>query len=206
MSSRTTKAYLVTSLAFTIFTYGISSQVLRNDSTSLVSLLSFGYLNLFASALLTDYLRNKVLSRLDRIFFVSTILLLIAVESNFVSGLSSTPMILSSTGMLRSVGVGVYQGFSSNVSSIDWGILTPGSEGKVTVFMRNEGNTEITLHLAAENWNPESAKEYIALSWDYDGNPISPEQVIQTTLSLYVSEAIEGITYFTFDIVITATG
>jgi len=86
------------------------------------------------------------------------------------------------------------------------GILTPGSEEKVTVFTRNEGNTEITLHLATENWNPESAEEYIALSWDYDGDPISPEQVIEITLSLYVSESIEGITDFTFDIVIMATG
>ena len=206
MTSRMTVAYFATLLAFTICTYGVSSLVFHNDSTCLIPLLSFGYLNLFVSALLTSYLRSKVLSGLRKTFLVSAILVLVVVESNIVSGLSSTSVVLSSTGMLRSVQVRVFQEFSSNVSTIDWGILTPGSEEKATVFTRNEGNTEITLHLATENWNPESAEEYIALSWDYDGDPISPEQVIEITLSLYVSESIEGITHFTFDIVIMATG
>ena len=156
--------------------------------------------------MLTSYIRSKVPSGLEKTFFVSAILALVLVESNFVSALSSTSLVLSSTGMLRSVGFRVYQESSSNVSSIDWGILTPGSEEKVTVLIRNEGNTEITLHLATENWNPESAEKYIALSWDYDGDPISPEEVIETTLGLCISESIEGITHFTFDIVIKAIG
>ena len=206
MTSRTTIAYLVTSLAFTVSAYGVSSLVSPNNPTFLFSLLSCGYLNLFVSALLTSHVRGKVPSGLQKTFFVSAILALLLVESNLVSGLSSSSLILSSTGVLRSVGLRVYQESSSNVSSIDWGILTPGSEEKVTVLIRNEGNTEITLHLATENWIPESAEKYIALSWDYDGDPISPEEAIETTLDLYVSESIEGITHFTFDIVIKATG
>ena len=206
MSARTTASYLITSIVFTISVYGVSFLLFHSDYIYFVSLLSLGYLNLFVSALLANFLRRKALSRLQKTFSLSAIVILAIVESNIALGLSPPSMVLSSTGTLRSVGVGVYQGFSSNVSSIDWGILAPGSETKVTVFMRNEGNTEITLHLSTENWNPESAPQYISLSWDYDGNRISPEQIIQTTLSLYVSESIEGITHFTFDIIITAAG
>ena len=44
------------------------------------------------------------------------------------------------------------------------------------------------------------------LTWDYSGAAIAVDGVVQVTLSLAVSDTIEGITSFSFDIVIAGSG
>lgn len=56
-----------------------------------------------------------------------------------------------------------------------------------------------------ENWNPIEASNYIAISWDYTNQTIEPKQIIPVTFTLTVSETIQGIESFSFDIIITAT-
>jgi len=106
---------------------------------------------------------------------------------------------------VETVGVGVYwdSGCSNRVSSIDWGTAEVGSVKTVTVYIRNEGNAAITLSINTTNWSPSTASKYISLSWNYDGQPIDPNQVIQVTLTLSVSSSITGISSFSFDIMIT---
>jgi len=106
---------------------------------------------------------------------------------------------------VEAVGVGVYwdSGCSNKVSSIEWGSLNPGSSKTVTVYIRNEGDAAISLTLGAINWDPPTASNYMSLDWNYAGQAIAPNQVIQVTLTLSVSSSIEGITTFSFDIVIT---
>jgi hypothetical protein len=54
---------------------------------------------------------------------------------------------ITNQGKVEVIGVGVY--WDSNctriVSTIDWGVMTPGSTKNVTMFIRNEGNRVITL-------------------------------------------------------------
>ena len=104
--------------------------------------------------------------------------------------------------------MGVYwdAGCTSVVSSVDWGLLEPGSTKNVTVFVRNEGKSVVTLSLNATDWNPSSAADYMTLSWDYVGQQLGPGEVIQVMLTLSISSSIKGITNFSFDIVITGSG
>ncbi len=206
MMARIVLSYLVTMLGFTVLAYSFSFLVFHIEPGYFISLLSFGFFNLFVSALLSTYSRRRSPSKSQRAFFLSAITVLIVIEGSIISWASPASIILTSTGTLRSVKVGVYEGLSGNVFSIDWGELTPGSQKDVTILVRNEGNAEAILQLSTENWDPESAARYIDLSWDYGGNSLSPGEVIQTTLRLRVSESIEGITHFTFDIVITVKG
>jgi hypothetical protein len=76
----------------------------------------------------------------------------------------------------------------------------------VTVYVRNEGNVAATLSRATQNWNPATASSYMTLSWNYAGQTLNVNQVFQTRLTLAVSSTISGITNFSFDITITATG
>jgi hypothetical protein len=76
----------------------------------------------------------------------------------------------------------------------------------VTIYVRNEGNVAATLSKTAQNWNPSSASTYITLNWNYAGQTLAVYQVLQVNLSLTVSPTISGITNFTFDITVTATG
>jgi len=115
---------------------------------------------------------------------------------------------ISNTGSVKAIGVGVYwdSNLTSPVSSINWGIIEPGSNVNKTVYIRNEGNTAARLSMATSNWSPSNASSFMALSWDYSGQTLNVDEVIQVKLTLSVSASIEGITDFSFDIVIVGSG
>jgi len=125
-----------------------------------------------------------------------------------IKGLLTKTLALPSQGAVKAIGIGVYwdRSCSSKVSSIDWGTAEVGSVKTVTVYIRNEGNAAITLSINTTNWSPSTASKYISLSWNYDGQPIDPNQVIQVTLTLSVSSSITGISSFSFDIVMMGSG
>jgi len=141
---------------------------------------------------------------LTKIGVVAVVLASIAV----VYALTSVSVYLSSVGTVKAVGVGVYwdSGCSQAVSSIDWGLADPGSVKNVTVYVKSEGNAPMTLSLQTANWNPANSADYISLSWDYGGQAIGVNQVVAVTLSLSISSNIEGITTFSFDIVVVGSG
>ena len=114
---------------------------------------------------------------------------------------------LSSAGTIQiqtTAGIGVYSNAQCNtqLTSVSWGTLQPGGNQIAICYIKNEGNTPITLSLQASNWSPSSASNYLALSWNYNNQPISPDQVVPITLTLSVDSNIVGITNFGFDITI----
>ena len=100
--------------------------------------------------------------------------------------------------------VGVYWNTSceDRVYSLDWGNLYPGATQNIDLYVRNEGNKAVVLDLITENWLPLIAEQNISLSWNYQGHPIYKNQVTVIDLELSVSPEIEGVTSFSFDIVI----
>jgi len=125
-----------------------------------------------------------------------------------VYALTSVSVYLSSVGTVKALGVGVYwdSACSQTVSSIDWGLAEPGAVKNVTVYIRNEGNAPVTLSMQTANWNPANSADYISLSWNYSGQTIGANQVVAVTLSLSISSNIQGITTFSFDIVVVGSG
>jgi hypothetical protein len=115
---------------------------------------------------------------------------------------------VSSNGSVQGVGVGVYwnQACTNATSSISWGIVDPGSNVNKTIYVRNEGNSAATLSMITSNWNPTNASSYMTLSWNYGGQTLSVNQVVQVKLTLSVLSSVTGITNFSFDITITASG
>ena len=115
---------------------------------------------------------------------------------------------LSNVGTVKAIGVRVYWDSSCGdpVGSIDWGLVEPGTTRNATVYIRNEGSVPVTLSLAIDNWSPSNAPDYMSLAWDYGDQVISVDALVQVTLGLSVSAAIEGITTFSFDIVIIGSG
>ena len=138
-------------------------------------------------------------------------LLMYTLALSIVSQVASpivTDKTVSNVGSVKAIGVGVYsdENCTSEVSFIDWGMLEPGSSENVTVYIRNEGNSVASLSMDTSNWIPSNASDYITLSWDYGGVSITPGEVVQVTFSLSVSASIEGITSFSFDIVVVGSG
>ncbi|MEM2971642.1 MAG: hypothetical protein QW270_04385 [Candidatus Bathyarchaeia archaeon] len=107
-------------------------------------------------------------------------------------------------GYLKAVGVGVYwnEACTNNVTSIDWGFLSPGTPATREIWIKNTGNTRIKLNMTTESWNPIQAKNYITLSWNCEGQVLDATNSIKAVLTLSVSTQID-IDEFAFDIIIT---
>ncbi len=126
--------------------------------------------------------------------------------SNIIRGKMFYTTVINTQGTVKTINVGVYwdSNCSSPVSYIKWGNLEPGSTKNVTLFIRNEGDEVTNLFLTTENWNPLTASNFIALSWDYDSRALNPYDIVQVTLTLRVSPDTGGIGSFSFDIIIGA--
>lgn len=138
--------------------------------------------------------------------FVLGVLLIGLLENS--SSLIQTSRTVPSGGSVKGVGVGIYwdNTCTNTASSINWGVLDPGSNKTVTVYIRNEGNAVATLSETTQNWNPSSASNYLTFKWNYAGQTMSVNQVLQVKLTLTVSPTISQITGFSFDITIIAAG
>jgi hypothetical protein len=123
------------------------------------------------------------------------------------TGLLSVNQTISSTGAVTAINVGVYSDSdcTNELTSIDWGTISPGNSENKTIYLKNTGNAQITLSMTTTNWTPASADEPVSLLWDKENVKLNPNQVATATLTLNISESIDGITNFSFDIVITGT-
>jgi len=109
---------------------------------------------------------------------------------------------------IKAVNVNLYQDPALTVplTEINWGVLEPGEEKNHTAYITNESNVPVTLVLSAENWSPLNASSFVALTWDYDGQPIAVGGFVEATFTLAVDPAISGIETFSFDIIIVGSG
>jgi hypothetical protein len=112
------------------------------------------------------------------------------------------------SGSIRGVGVGVYgDSLCENpISSVDFGLLDPGSQKDFTFYLRNEGNTDLSLSMTVKNWIPAEAADYMSLDWNQEGQLIRSGQIISCVITLSVSTNIQDITSYSLTITITATG
>lgn len=116
---------------------------------------------------------------------------------------------VSNVGTLKlSADIGVYQdaSFTNRAITIDWGTLNPGATKSYSIYIRNEGNTALTLSMSPSSWNPSTASNYLTLTWNYNGQAINPNEHVRVTLTLTVSESTTGISTFSFDINLVGTG
>lgn len=138
-------------------------------------------------------------------------LVLYTLTLSMISQVASFPQsnrTISNAGEVQVVGVGIYwdQDCTTEVSSINWGAIEPGSSKNVAVYIRNEGTSVANLTMYTSNWNPSNASDYISLSWDYQGQDIDVNEVLEVTFTLAISDQIQGITSFSFDIVVVGNG
>jgi hypothetical protein len=124
------------------------------------------------------------------------------------AGLLSVSQTVPSSGTVTAVNVGVYSdsGCQTALTSIDRGTTAPGGSATRTIYVKNTGNTQITLNMTTNSWNPAGANGPISLSWNRESTVLSAGSSTSATLTLTVSSSISGITTFSVNIVITGTG
>jgi len=111
-------------------------------------------------------------------------------------------MIQNASAISTTTQIGVYwnQDCTSTVTSISWGMLSPGENKSITLYVRNEDNTNITLTISTINWNPEEARQFLTFSCTPNNATIEPQKTAKITLTLEVKQNITNIKEFSFDI------
>lgn len=124
------------------------------------------------------------------------------------AGLLSVSQTVSSSGTVTAVNVGVYSdsACTTALTSIDWGTIPPGNSVTRTIYVKNTGNTAITLSMTKTGWNPTTANGPITITWDKEAAALGVGASTAATITLSVSSSISGITSFSVNIVITGTG
>ena len=141
-----------------------------------------------------------------------TIVMLIGVTGLFLTLLASGVLIstktVTSSGTVVSVNVSVYSDSACQqpVMSLNWGSISPGNSATLPIYVKNTGTIQITLSMTKANWNPAGTNGQLTVTWNREGATLSPNQVAAATLTLSASSSINGITTFSFDVIIAGTG
>lgn len=153
-------------------------------------------------------IREKASGLLGRtrkhILFELLILIGLLSSSGVIAATYWSTTTIASRGNLRINGVGVYQDANCSVAMryLDWGTVEPGSTKNISLYVRNEGNYAATLYLATNSWNPGNASDYMILSWNYNGEGLSPRESIGLMLTLSVSADANNIDSFSFNVIL----
>ena len=115
---------------------------------------------------------------------------------------------ISSSGRIKSIGCEVYwdAALTNPVSSVNWGTLAPGENKDIATYIKNTGNAPAKLTLGVQNFVPAIAANYINLYWNYNNSTIPEGIGIPVVFTIDISPTITGITSFSFDIVVIASG
>jgi hypothetical protein len=84
--------------------------------------------------------------------------------------------------------------------------MDAGSSSNLTVYVRNECNSPVSLGLYTSNWDLTSSASYISLKWNYTGYVLRNAEVIPLELTLTLSPAIIDITDFSFETILSGIG
>jgi hypothetical protein len=143
---------------------------------------------------------------LNRVLTVVAVILLLSVVAAFA--IQSYMRQIPSTGTITAIGVNVFSdaACTQNVTTINWGVLSPGSITNYQAYIKSTSNVPITLSLGTDSWNPVNASTYITLGWSYSGTVLQPNASLPMTLTLTVSSSVTGFSSFSFNIDITGSG
>ena len=108
---------------------------------------------------------------------------------------------------VSAVNVGVYSDSKCevNCSAIDWGNISPGEVITKTVYVKNTGDSRVSLSLAASIWNPIEAESLFELSWNLGRRSLGAGKAVPATLTLSAAPDLGSLSSFKFTISIVGT-
>jgi hypothetical protein len=139
--------------------------------------------------------------------FAAICILTLITLVTFIDDFGPTKSVVKADSVIG-IGVGIYWDTTcTNItSSLKWGFIDPNSNNNLTINVRNEYNSAVSLRLTSANWNPSNTSNYMSLSWNYSGQILKPNEVIPLKLTLTVSPTICDITDFSLETIITTVG
>ena len=110
---------------------------------------------------------------------------------------------ITTSGSLTQIGIAAYwdSDLTDYVSTIDWPTLNPGENTTVALWIMNTGTAPVVLRMITENYTPQEASSYLAVTWNTEGHTLNPGESTQTTITLSVDTQAQ-FTGFSFDMTI----
>lgn len=93
-------------------------------------------------------------------------------------------------------------GCTTILTQVNWGTLTAGDAPTYTIYIKNIGNAQLQVNITTANWTPTEAPTYINLTSNVNNFALPPDSTQTAILTLTISSSIQGITDFSFDIVV----
>ncbi len=93
---------------------------------------------------------------------------------------------------------------TTDLSTINWGILSPGQSTTNTIFIKNTGNSALSLRMETSNWDPVEANGPITITWNRENASIEPEETTIAIITLTVASS--EVDFSTFGVQISIAG
>jgi hypothetical protein len=111
-------------------------------------------------------------------------------------------------GNIVTLNVGVFSDPACTIQivMIDWCTLAPGESKTVTCYIKSLSNVDSSFSMSTANWNSTQASLYLSVSWNREGYLAKPNEVVPASFTLHVDSAVQNVTGFSFDVIISAAG
>jgi hypothetical protein len=113
-----------------------------------------------------------------------------------------------STGNIIINGIEVFtnEDFSRANIPIKWRDMSPGEWDTKTIYIKNTSTIQVTVSMTVTDWSPASAVGSINIQWNSEGALIQPGAAIPVVITCTVSPTTTGLTNYSCNINIIATG
>ncbi len=147
------------------------------------------------------------LKRLSTHAFLAIIVVVMLLSLSTL-GLLTISQNISSSGTITTVNVGVFSDSQCTqpLSTINWGSVSPGSTVSRTVYIKNTGGLPLTLSMSTSSWNPVTAGDFMAITWNRENAVLNAGDSVSAELVLTVDSDITEVTAFSVNIIISGTG
>ena len=138
---------------------------------------------------------------------IGAILATLVATTGITYGLLTSMVNVPTSGLFTSTNVGVYttQQCTANLTSISWGSVRSGSNYTRVGYLRNNGNSNMTLSLSTSNWNPSTLSSILQVTWNYGGVILRPGQILAVTWTLSIPSGVSGYQSFGVNLIVTGT-
>lgn len=193
-------------LMFAFFCVGYFFNSILNKPVSLIISIVQNYQ---ATLKTTKVALPQVSSDLRRKLIIAGVIALLIglVAASSVYAYTVYQASIHTTGTIEAYGVKVYSDSEGTVevTNVNWGLLAPGESKDMTLYIKDTGNTPITLNIWTQNWLPLNAQTSLTFTTDYPtGTVINPNALLAVKMTLKADPLISGITDFSYTVVITA--
>lgn len=140
-----------------------------------------------------------------KLLATATLTMIVLLATSVISAFAA-PKKNNPTALHGKTQIGIYSDYqcTNKTLRISWGAVQPGTSRNAIVYVVNKGKLPVTLNLTILNWQPSNAFTCFEVTWNREGQVLTPGSVAVATLTLLAHENASQVVDFGFSIVFCA--